>query len=182
MKIYFARHCSTSSNIAHRVMGARVDEPLSNVGEEQARQFADQLDLDFTVLFASPMRRAVQTAEYIRDKLKLVINVDSRLIERDMGTLSGHTWPEIEAMTSGALSYARLKEEKELDYSAYGGENIALVRSRIAGFLNHVKAQYGDQKVLVVTHGGIIRCMYNHFSQASYPPDLHNASLHEFII
>lgn len=91
MKIYFARHCSTSSNIAHRVMGARVDEPLSNVGEEQARQFADQLDLDFTVLFASPMRRAVQTAEYIRDKLKLVINVDSRLIERDMGTLSGHT-------------------------------------------------------------------------------------------
>lgn len=182
MEIFFVRHGLTQSNIEKRLMGARINDPLSPQGHEQAQNVAQQINRDFNILFSSPLLRAYQTAEYFAQVLKLPIHVREELKERDCGILSGCSWDEVAIKTNGELTYEKLKAHEELNYSKYGGETTAIVLARLEKFLAEIIKLYADKKVLIVSHGGIIRLMYRHFKKGEMPPELGNLSLHKFII
>ena len=181
MEIFFVRHGLTQSNIDKRLMGSRIDEPLIPTGYEQILQLIPTLPKDFSLIFASPLRRAVQSAQLIADALGIEVQIRNELIERDSGMCSGKTWPEVEALTQGQLSYQKLLANEELDYVPWGGEAVTQVWDRLEKFLNDVRTSYTNKKILVVAHGGIIRLMYRKYAQAVMP-DLSNASLHSFSI
>lgn len=95
MIIYFVRHGETDWNAAGRFQG-REDIPLNESGLAQADALAEKFrGMDVRTIISSPLMRACQTADSIgRLFPESVRRVDDRLIERDLGGLSGLTKPE----------------------------------------------------------------------------------------
>ena len=61
MKLFFVRHGQTDANA--RMVGGQfiqeLDEPLNQIGIEQANELAEQLkDMEFDAIISSPLKRA----------------------------------------------------------------------------------------------------------------------------
>jgi probable phosphoglycerate mutase len=162
-------------------MGVRIDEPLNGRGLREAEEFARAIKGKgtFDILLSSPLKRAYQTAEALASALKLSVIPEPLIAERDFGSLSGKTWVEIKEETNGVLTVERLHRELELDFSPWGGETKEDVRERLARFAENVKSKYAGQRVLAVTHAGVLRVLHV-LQNRSVGESVPNLSLHEF--
>ena len=87
--IYIIRHGQTELNHA-QVLQGRSDHPLNENGRIQAKEASVMLHrrgIHFDYVFASPLIRAVQTAEIVALDKNPVLDV--RLIEMDYGPYEG---------------------------------------------------------------------------------------------
>jgi len=87
--LYIIRHGQTEGNAAKRLQG-RGDNPLNEVGIEQAREVGARLEragVRFAHVYTSPLLRAVRTAEIVAPGVART--VDERLIEMDYGPYEG---------------------------------------------------------------------------------------------
>ena len=85
MKIWIARHGQTDLN-KRKMMQGLTDCPLNERGLEQARQSRRNIgDIHFDAVYASPLKRAQQTAAIIGNVDISEIIVDPRIIETDFG-------------------------------------------------------------------------------------------------
>jgi broad specificity phosphatase PhoE len=168
MKIHIIRHGETDSNKAKRLMGQRIDESLNNDGLKQVQDLASKLhEREYDVIFASPLKRAVQTAEMICKNGTVQILQREELKERDFGTLSGKTWEEIDLeMQTEPGAIARKDFNQEYDYTPYEGETAEDVKVRFLKFVNELKSDFNDKKVIIVAHGGILRIAHFLFNNA----------------
>ncbi len=158
MKIYLLRHGQIEANTKDLLVGSRTDESLDAVGVEQARRV--KIDADFDIIVSSPMKRTLETARIVNEGLHKEIVVDADIIERDKGDLEGKTDQEVLEATGGKLNDEILARDLEFDFSPYGGESAESVRARLNRFIERVKRDYRDKKVLVVTHQGVIRVLF----------------------
>lgn len=157
MKIYFVRHGETESLRIGRHMGGGQDDSLNDVGRSEALKVARSLDKDFDIIFTSPLKRAKETADILGAELDVPIKMREELAECDTGTLGGKLWSEIEKITHGKVVRGKLGG---VDFTPYGGETYDDVVRRVERFCDEMKNEYADKKVLVVTHGGVIRIMH----------------------
>lgn len=92
LKIYLARHGQDKDNAAG-VLNGRRDEPLTELGREQARTLAREIKdahLTFDAVYTSPLQRAEVTARTVTDALGITSPVVMpNLIERDFGVMTG---------------------------------------------------------------------------------------------
>ena len=115
--IYIVRHGQTDYNINGRY-GGRLDIPLNDKVIEEAYELKEKLkDIDFDIVYSSPLKRAVQTANIITDK-ELIL--DDRIIERNNGLLEGKLKSEVEQV-----------DFNNPDEKRYNIENIIDFRNRI---------------------------------------------------
>ena len=93
--IYIIRHGQTELN-SRGVLQGRSNHALNEKGIAQAKEAAKMLrDIPFSVVWSSPLVRALQTAEIIAPGLTPA--VDERLIEMDYGPYEGadlHNLPQ----------------------------------------------------------------------------------------
>ena len=80
-KFLFIRHGETDLNKQHRTIGQAFHVSLNNRGVEQAEEVTDKLSKDIDLFFASPQKRASQTAEIINKKLNLDLEFRDELKE-----------------------------------------------------------------------------------------------------
>ena len=81
MEIYILRHGQTVWNKSRLLQGSR-DIELCEDGRSVARERRDQLkDVDFDVIYSSPLKRAYETACIIRGDRDIPIIKDDRLRE-----------------------------------------------------------------------------------------------------
>src|ERR1700733_3175541 len=94
MNIYLIRHGESTNNAG---MPPVPDPPLTDLGREQARRTAQYLaGLPFAALYASPMRRAIETAFQISETLQLPPHLLPDLCEvGGVGELAGMCRDEI---------------------------------------------------------------------------------------
>ncbi|MDQ4070141.1 MAG: histidine phosphatase family protein [Actinomycetota bacterium] len=148
------RHGQSTWNAENRWQG-QADPPLSELGEEQARDAAKRLgDLGFSSVVSSDLQRARRTAEILAEVVGLDVRLDPGLREIDVGEWTGLTRAEIEARWPGELAdWSEGRSEAPL-----GGESRTHLAERARSSLTGVAAQAspGD-RVLVVTHGALIR-------------------------
>jgi broad specificity phosphatase PhoE len=99
-------------------------------------------------VFASPLRRARETAAVIADALSLSGQVDARLRERaDWGDLPGQPFEEFAAMWERAT--------RDRHWTPPVGDSASTTGERIAAFVRDCESRHtGD--VVAVTHGGAI--------------------------
>jgi len=173
MKIDFVRHGQTYGNVAKVANGQIMDDSLTEEGIEQAHQTLASLGEHYTEIYSSDLLRAKQTAEILNTKLNLNIKYDVRLRERHTGSYTGKTWHEI------GLNLKEKDKKAVYDYRSQGGESAEDVKERLFSLINEVKENEKDGKVLMVTHGGIIRLLH-HVLKGEAPETIHNASVHEF--
>ena len=150
MKIYLTRHGQTDYN-KKRMMQGRSDIPLNDIGIAQATERRKQLgNIKFDAVYASPLVRAVKTAEIIGGVSRDEIITDERIIEADFGKyeLMGYF-----ATGPAMIAYWSLPE---IFPAPKGVETIKHMRERTASFIEELeKKDY--ENVLVACHGGIIR-------------------------
>ncbi len=160
MEVYLARHGETAKNHEKRLQGQRIDESLNEQGVEHAHEVArkvQEMGLRIERIYTSRLKRAHETAEIIAQELNIPLEVLDGIEERDFGSMSGKTWQEMDEITG-----RNTKEEDfglQYDYSPYdGGESVDDVRRRLSTAMDIVRSK-GDEGVLFVTHGGIVRLL-----------------------
>lgn len=102
-------------------------------------------------IVTSPLLRCRRLARYIAEFRDLPVVEDSRLREMNFGTWEGRAWadiPRCEIDLWGA---------DFLNARPHGGESVAAVRARAGRALAEIAQAHWRERVLIVTHAGIIR-------------------------
>ncbi len=156
MKLLVIRHGQTDWNIQGLFQGD-TDVPLNEEGRRQAREAASQLSPgDADLILCSTLGRARETAAILNEVLHCPVIYRRELIERGFGEWEGRLIEEcrrIPYMQSGMLYNIHDRE------SHYGIETAEALCGRISGILNEIKTYYPDRTVLLVSHGGTLRCL-----------------------
>ncbi len=139
-----------------RLQGRR-EFPLTERGCRQAEALAGRLSAQaVAAVYASPIRRAMDTADAIAARLGLGVQAEPRVQEYDFGeALSGLTWPEIQEKRP-ELVQALLAHAEE--FPAYPGEEgREEFERRVCQALAEIAERHqGNEAVAVVTHAGPI--------------------------
>lgn len=176
------RHGETDSNKNSKAAGQRVDDLLNDSGIEQIKKLSEKIETDFDIIFSSPLMRAKQSAEIIAEKIGAPIIERAEIVERDYGTLSGISWDEFRKILKEKGSDWKEENNKQCyDFRMYDGENAADVKRRFLKFVKELRNDYGDKKVLIVTHGGILRMAHFLFAEIKVEY-FENASMYDFEI
>jgi probable phosphoglycerate mutase len=161
--LLLARHGETDWNREGRFQG-QSDPPLNDLGRAQARALADRLArVPLAAVYASPLRRAYETAELAAAPHGLPVRSAPALREVDVGSWSGLTRREAEERFPAG--YRR--------WLAYGegwddGETYAELAARVVPALLALAAAHDGLPVLAVTHGGPIRAAVAHAEAIDY--------------
>ena len=94
-KLILVRHGQTEMNAQSLYFG-KLNPPLNDLGISQAYQAKEKLlDIDYDIIYSSPLERAKQTAE-ICNYLDKEIIFDSNLEEINFGIFEGLTFKNIQ--------------------------------------------------------------------------------------
>jgi probable phosphoglycerate mutase len=155
MRLLLIRHGESVGNAADRIQGLR-DEPLTDLGCEQARALAYRLRAQYSIgaLYSSPLLRALQTAQIIAAAIGLDVRVEDRLKEYHCGVVTGMRWDEVQAQYP---EIARRWAEDSWRVPIPGEEGPEAFQQRVVAAMDEiVKAHDGDQTVAIVAHGGTL--------------------------
>ena len=161
MTLLYLRHGQTDWNAQNLVQG-RTDIPLNETGREQARAQAGALashNPPVDVIYASPMKRACETAEIIQQALGVPLRFDDRLIELCFGKLEGVHRAQLQG--GSAMNHFDMLDEAES--LRQGAETFSALYERVGACLDEIGAMHAGQTVLVVAHGGVGRMVHWYF-------------------
>ena len=89
---YIFRHGQCPLNVTGHVQGQKFNGSLTEEGRRQASCTADKLkDKQITLIVTSPMKRAVQTALIIAEKIKAASGLEVVMWDERCTTVSAHT-------------------------------------------------------------------------------------------
>jgi broad specificity phosphatase PhoE len=144
------RHGETHWNVIGRYQG-QADPPLNAKGQKQAKQVAQALNAktQIDVLFTSPLRRAIQTAEKIAETLDIPLHADPRLMEIHQGDWQTKLRTEIEAAYPDLF---RRWETEPWEVTPPGGEHLTQVQTRVYAAADEIINRFPNQRVGLVIH------------------------------
>ncbi|GAB1257297.1 alpha-ribazole phosphatase [Aurantivibrio plasticivorans] len=131
-----------------------TDVALSPEGLARMQRHADTVNEEWESIFTSPLIRCRHFAETIADKLNVPISVDERLREMHFGEWEGQVVTDIFQNDRERMSAWGKDPESN---PPPGGEPLNEVHQRVSAFLSDIQETQKGRKVLVVTHGGVIR-------------------------
>jgi broad specificity phosphatase PhoE len=159
MKLYFIRHAENQANIERILSYKIVDLDLTPLGIQQANAVVEWLSDKHTAkIYSSPMKRTMQTAEIIAQRLSLPeIIVLEELREINVGLLDGKrdaaAWESHDAIIKRWVG-------GESDLAFAGGESLAGLRERTKRAVDLVIAANShltdDDGIALVCHSGIL--------------------------
>ncbi len=149
MEIYVMRH--TAVDVPSGICYGQTDVPLINGYTDEIQQIKKRVPKDIDLLISSPLRRCT----FIAEEFNIYYTSDDRLLEMDFGAWEMQPWDKI--------------PKQELDNwmtnivstSPPYGENLMTVQQRVNSFLDELRNKK-HMKVLLVTHAGPMRCMWNY--------------------
>jgi probable phosphoglycerate mutase len=155
MHLILVRHGETDYNRDGLALG-QADAPLNETGLRQAAALEFALASEkIAVIYASPLRRTMATAEAIAGPHGLSVTADGRLIEMDIGELEGMTGAEM------VKQHPDLMENwggaKGPAYRMPGSEDrLVDVQARARAAIEEMLAGHPDETVVAVTHNFVI--------------------------
>jgi broad specificity phosphatase PhoE len=132
------------------------DPPLGSRGRQQAAQVAERLAAasEPAVVYASPLRRAWQTAEVIADGLGLPVVPLPAVREVHCGVLDGMPYDEVRARHPEL--WERNVAQRDETFRWPGGESYAEFRHRVRSAIDAIAERHAPGQALIVTHTGVI--------------------------
>lgn len=156
LRLFLVRHGETVSNREMRYLGSS-DEPLAESGLLQAGRLAAALaPLPIRAVYASPLRRAADTASRVAAARHLPLRLEPRLREQCFGAWEGLTRAEILA---GAGREELLRWETDLGLSPPGGESLAAVQERVLELVADLGREHAGDWIALVSHVGPIKAL-----------------------
>ena len=149
MKLYLVRHGQTIENVKKITMGQKYGK-LTHAGIKQAEFLGKQLKgYDFDIMYCSDLKRASDTLKEVKKYLpKIPVIYTKDLRETKFGELEGKRWDKI-SMEDIPGDFMTKKAKR--------GESLQEVRKRTNRFINLLKKNHANDKVLIVAHTGTIK-------------------------
>lgn len=157
-RIDLLRHGET---LAGSVYLGRTDAPLSEHGY---RQMAEALPdaPRYDAVLSSPLARCAAFAQDYAQRHGLPLHCDARFQEMDFGAWDGRSAADIAASDSAALeSFWR----DPVAFTPPQAETLLSFQARVLAAWRELPARYPGQRVLLVTHGGVMRIILCHLQQ-----------------
>lgn len=145
---FLLRHGQTPMSVQKRYAG-RSDTPLTEVGLQQAAAAAKRFaSAGLDLIVASPLLRAVRTAEEIAGVTGTPLITDEGFRETDFGAWEGLTFAEVRERWPAELTTWLA----DPDAPPPDGESFAAVSTRVTAALRRVLANRNRQRILIVSH------------------------------
>lgn len=134
--LYLVRHGETVDNANHIMQGQTQGE-LNDKGREQARELAVQMSSEhINVFVASDLWRAVETCRILAEPYGAEVITTELLRERDWGSFTGRYIPDL----------------KDVEWPD-DIETIDVLKSRARRFIDFIRENFPEKRVLAVGHG-----------------------------
>src|SRR5205085_8394499 len=168
-RILLIRHGQSQGNAEQR-FGGDTAAPLSELGRRQAEARARALATEcVTAIYASDLRRAVETAEPLARATGLAIKQTSAFRERSVGQMEGFTFEE--AAEKYPEEYAALLR-RDFEHVLLGGESYRQLLERAAQALDEAINDNRGGTIAVFTHTGTACILTLHLLGALDAPEL----------
>ncbi|WP_028897683.1 histidine phosphatase family protein [Prevotella sp. HUN102] len=158
--LYLVRHGETVDN-ANRIMQGHTPGMLNEIGILQAEEVSEKLkDEHFDAFVSSDLRRSIHTCEIIARPHQQDVITTPLLRERDWGSFTGKYIPEL----------ANLNDPTKWPEDI---EALEAMKNRAGNFLEWIKENFPDRKVLAVGHGIInkaVQSVYFNKPMNEIPP------------
>ena len=158
MKYILIRHGKTHGNLEKRYIGCRTDEDLCTAGMEQLELLRYP---DADMVFASPLKRCIQTAKIIYPGKPVRIACDLR--ECDFGVFEGYNYDELK---DNPAYQTWLDSGGELPFP--GGESKKDFSKRCVRAFESIVAGLAEGNYAFIVHGGTIMAVMEYFAGGSY--------------
>lgn len=160
----------------------RTDAPLSEHGFRQMAEALQNAPRYHAVL-SSPLARCAVFAQDYAQRHGLPLHFDARFQEIDFGAWDGRSAAEIAVADAGALeNFWR----DPVVFTPPQAEPLLSFQARVLAAWQELPARYPDQRVLLVTHGGVMRIILCHLQQRPLTELLSlavpHAALHQAIV
>lgn len=152
MDITFLRHALTNLN-GKGFIATQLDYSINEEGKRQCKDNVFKEE-EFDNIYCSPFKRTIETAQLVYPYKKPIIMPE--LAQRDLGELNEKYKKDYD------LEYLRLVREYLVNPK--NAETIGEIIYRLNKFFNYLNInQQNDDKILVVTHNGIMRIIKKYY-------------------
>ncbi|WYW09288.1 histidine phosphatase family protein [Fusobacterium nucleatum] len=164
MEIYFVRHGQTIWNVEKRFQGLS-DSPLTELGITQAKLLGEKLkDIKFDKFYSTSLKRAYDTANYIKGNRKQKVEIFDDFVEISMGNMEGIKQEDFKKLYPEQVKNFFFNQ-LEYNPSSFGGESFLEVRERVIRGLNKfIELNKNYERVLVVSHGATLKTLLHYIS------------------
>jgi len=157
--LHTLRHGLTELNRSKRTGGQHLDVALIEEGRRQAEEArANFARTPLDVVIASPLRRAIETAEIVTGWPRERMIIDDLATERDFGALEGLTQEEIRERFPFVV-YLPI-EHIRYSLNPPGGESFEALRQRARAFLERTLGAHRGRRVLVSSHQNFMQQLH----------------------
>ncbi len=133
----------------------QLDDALSALGWTQMR--AAIFGRSWDAVVTSPLRRCADFAQDLAAARRVPLRVDERLAEYHFGEWQG---VPIEVLANEQGEALAQFWADPVNCPPPGGERFSAFHQRLCAALNDVAVEAESRRVLVVTHGGVIRLLH----------------------
>lgn len=156
LKLYITRHGQTQWNTQRKLQGWKNSD-LTQKGILDAEALADRLeDIDFTHIYTSTQRRAVETAEIIKKDRNIDIVQLEELKEIGFGQWEGMPMKEIQDKYKDEFDI--YLNQPHLYKPTLNGESYEEIFNRVKEAIKKI-IKGGGENVLIVSHGVTIKVL-----------------------
>lgn len=158
MKLLIIRHGESEADILD-VHEGRADFNLTEKGHAQAQAMANYLKEHYTIhkIYASPLKRAFQTATHLSETTGVLVTTEEKLMEFNNGLIAGLSWAEADE------KYPFIPD-LPVHASVYEQESKLEFRYRAEYILSKIIAENdSDATIAIISHGGMINQLYQAF-------------------
>jgi probable phosphoglycerate mutase len=185
-EILLIRHGETDWNTEKRLQG-HLDIGLNAEGLRQAQALGlALLNEPLDAIYASDLQRAKHTAKAIATPRGMVVQTDVGLRERCYGAFEGLRHVDISERYPQEFAAWRARE---MDARYPDGQNVAETlrefSTRVLHAIIGIASRANHKKIAIVTHGGVLECVYRDATGIGYAPprdfDILNASINRIV-
>ena len=159
-RFWLLRHGATQLHSGKVVMG-RYDARLSDLGkaqmEEMGRRLASE-KLRAAALYASPLRRARDSAALVNRALGLTIREVEGFSEISLGAWDGMLIEDVKSQWPA--EYARRGEYLMSYRFDEGSESFYMVQERVRRALVRLLQEDDSADILILSHAGVVKCLW----------------------
>jgi broad specificity phosphatase PhoE len=143
--------------------GIYDDLPLSRIGREQAQALAERLSkVDFDAIYSSPLRRCLETAAPLAERLHMTPVVVEDLKEIRLGDVrpipkDGKDLKALsQALQARQIDIVRLAAGSGSWDAIPGSEPSGAFRKRVVDAIDDIAHKHIGERVLIFAHGGVV--------------------------
>jgi len=153
------RHGETEGGSRFR---GSIDDPLTGRGWFQMWSAMEKTGPPWDRIITSPLARCAEFAHALAQRRALPCSLDERLREMHFGVWEGRSAAEL--MTTDAAALARFWSDPVRN-TPPGAEPLTGFAARVLSAWRDIIAGHAGEKVLLITHGGVMRVILGHVMQ-----------------